>query len=256
MNGPSRITRLLGAMTTAPPTEPKALEEHLARARSIAWCSICHGEMRRGASVVCTKCLLETVRARRESYLAEARASIPTVFRGLRLDGDELPRRVTSASPELLAAALEYTASARVVLLGPSGAGKTSIGCAMLNALIDRGAALDCTPTAFRTAQGARFVDALELRTAVAEWKLGQGTPPEVEEAHAATVLLLDDVGKELELKTANPIPEIVRYRHARGLPTWVTTSLDETKMTISYDQAHMRRIFEGAPPPISLGEV
>jgi DNA replication protein DnaC len=142
-----------------------------------------------------------------------------------------------------------------VVVLGQTAAGKTSLAAAMLSRIIDDGLDENATPRGLKRATGARFVDALELRKAVAEHALGAGEAPLLRAAMRASILLLDDVGQELQLRTAmNPVVEVIRHRHAQSMPTWITTFLDPEDMTRAYDVALRRRVYDDAKL-IRIGE-
>jgi DNA replication protein DnaC len=178
-----------------------------------------------------------------------ARESIPPVFRGL--DAQAVRRRIQIAQ-EVLDQARLAKERLRVVLVGASGFGKTTLACWMLQQVIDGG--LAGTREELTRARWARFVDAPRLARAVREHPLGEGEAPLLESAHRASVLVLDDVGQELELRlNANPVVDVIRERHARARTTWVTTFLAPEAFEKAYGSGTARRVFDEAAV-ISLG--
>jgi DNA replication protein DnaC len=202
----------------------------------------------------CAACRPGAIRERREAHLRAARESIPAAFRGLRLGTKELSLRAPVPRNTLEEARVALAAS-RVVLLGPTSSGKTSLISAMLGEVIDAGLDEHATARGFERAKRARFVDALTLRKAVSEHALGAGEAPLLRAAMFASILVLDDVGQDLQLRTAmNPVVEVIRERHMQGRPTWITTFLARDEMTRAYDVSLMRRVYEDATE-IAIGE-
>lgn len=247
----------LGALldpATAPEWAPSAEDGSPIRVARVHRCVACVVVEVPTSGGFCGTCRPRAIRDRREGLLLEARSSVPSEFRNLRLGSRDLHARapVPRKTLESVRTAL---ASSRVVIVGPTSAGKTSLAAAMLGSAIDVGLDENATPRGFKRAQGARFCDALALRKAVAEHALGAGEAPALRAAMYASLLVLDDVGQELQLRTAmNPVVEVVRHRHMHGLPTWITTYLEPEEMSKAYDVALMRRIYDDAIT-IRIGE-
>lgn len=179
-----------------------------------------------------------------EGWLRPTTASIPARFRwATNPDRTELLARVKGA-PDALARGLANPPSASLLFMGPTGAGKTSLAVAMLDAWVR----LD-PPR--RT--GAIFVEAAWLARARARHKLGLGEAPLVDEAMRAPLVLLDDLGQEREDRDGC-ITDIVYGRTNAELPTWVTCGLTTAEQTLEafaarlsqrYDGGFVRRILE-----------
>lgn len=200
-------------------------------------------------------------RTKDDTKLLRARqlASIPPIFRDLTLDGPELASRVVSKQAIAQArmavdASLGvpgYQGANRVVIVGPAGAGKTSLAAAMLRSRTER---------LLPTDRGGFFVTALRLAMARAGWGLGDGEPPEVWRALHTPILVLDELGAEANIATS-AVSEVIHERHANNLPTWVTTGQCEPDGgSMKFDAPHVaswmskrygdgisRRLLEGA---------
>jgi DNA replication protein DnaC len=233
------LEEILANLATGKPTA-MSVESKCARCgerpveRSGSWCDVCEAERRR---------------AHRVALVRVARESIPSTFRDL--DAQEVRRRVRI--PETTDQAEGAKAHVRVVLVGASGFGKTTLACWMLQQVIDRGVV--GTPEELERARWARFVDAPKLALAEREHPLGEGEAPLLRSAHRASVLVLDDVGQELGLRLAvNPVVDVIRERHAAGRATWVTTFLEPDAFEKAYGSGTARRVFDGGVV-LSLGD-
>lgn len=172
--------------------------------------------------------------ARREK--ASAEASIPSRFRWAQLGAPELQARVkTPHDVRVLASRL--LGADRALLVGGSGAGKTSLACACLRERLD----------------GGRFVSALRLGVARAQAGLGGGEAATVEQAIAAPLLVIDDVGQEAKIAT-NAVRDVVFARHDEERPTWATTGLTVRMLAELYGDGFARRLSDGAVV-LRLGE-
>ena len=91
-------------------------------------------------------------------------------------------------------------------------------------------------------------MDAPRLCRTVREHPLGEGEAPLLAAAYRASVLVLDDVGQDLDLRMAvNPVVDVIRERHAAGRTTWVTTFLAPEAFEKAYGSGTARRVFDGA---------
>lgn len=127
-----------------------------------------------------------------------------------------------------------------LVLCGPSGCGKTTACVARARKILDqaeRGADRDT----FEWATGIRFATAGDLAKARRQWPLGDGEPPELEDAARATLLVLDDLGYEPQADPA--IPELIDLRYRRGRLTITTTGLTTAELGKRYGEATVRKL-------------
>jgi DNA replication protein DnaC len=154
---------------------------------------------------------------------------IPEAFRWSTLDSAALRLR---APPAAVERARESVRIPRVVLVGPAGAGKTSLLCAMLRARCEDDRVL--------------FAPAWRLGLARSKHPLGEGDPLDVRRALAVDVCGLDDMGSERQTAT-NAVPDVIFERHAEGRALWVTTAMGQEEMAQRYGDGIARRVFEHA---------
>lgn len=135
--------------------------------------------------------------------------------------------RVRASEEQMTAASKAARALApRVVLTGPAGAGKTSLGVAMLR---EAGTHLRKSFALFLPARA-----------------LSGGIFALADEWLHAHVVLLDDVGAERQ-QTNNLVSDLICERHDRNLCTWVTTGLSQAEINSRYGDGVGRRVFERA---------
>jgi DNA replication protein DnaC len=182
------------------------------------------------ASRWCDDCCKAQERAERE---AKRLSAIPASFHWAKLDAPELAQRVPAACIQRAHNALTTGVIGRVVLVGPAGCGKTSLGCAMIRDRLD-------------AKRDVHVGLAWRLAGARARHPLGVAEAPEVERAIGTGLLLLDDMGSERNVPS-NAVPDVVFERHAEGRPTWVTTWMTPEQMATRYGDGIARRVFEGA---------
>lgn len=182
----------------------------------------------------CRDCWLDS---KREQALAPVRVSVPKRFQwALGASVETLCERV-KASRALIERALVAPPSSDMLLQGDTAMGKTSLATAMLYAWVK-------ADPERRT--GARFADAYWLAGARARHSLGQGEAPDVTKAMDATLLVLDDVGSEIDDKR-NVIQDIIFHRHNEERPTWITTGWTPEQLMNRYGSQVLRRIVENA---------
>jgi hypothetical protein len=189
----------------------------------------------------CHECLARDVR---EAQLEPTRKSIPARFRWVIGAPESLVLSRVRGPAELVRHGLASPPSTSLLFMGPTGAGKTSLAAAMLDAWVRQ------DPTRRR---GALFVEASWLARARARHKLGAGESPLVTQALEAPLLLLDDLGQEREDRDGC-ITDVVYGRENASLPTWVTCGLTTPEQTLEafaealsrrYDGGFVRRIVE-----------
>jgi len=108
-----------------------------------------------------------------------------------------------------------------VTFYGPTGAGKTTLACALLREWIRRSYAKDATPEDIRNARRARFAAAHKIVGERAETELGKRVTS-LEQCLKASYLVIDEVGRGKD--THGLIFEIVSERHANKRPTIIAT--------------------------------
>lgn len=194
----------------------------------------------------CDGCAARALVERRDSMLRPARESIPQDFRACRFSTPDLARWIV-ASPGAIAGARDALSgeSALVTILGSTGVGKTTLACAMLAEVIEAGADLRCAPDVLERARTAYFVDALRLSQARQEARLGTGEPRELLRAKKASVLVVDEFGRDRALDV--DVTKIIHERQAAKRLTIVTTWLDQAEIATSYDGGIARRLFQRA---------
>jgi DNA replication protein DnaC len=178
------------------------------------------------------------VRAEREAKALErVHGTVPKRFRwALTADRPTLLGRV-KASAELVDRAVANPPAGNMVLLGDTAAGKTSLAVAMFDAW----ARQDPLQRV-----GGEFVEAYWLAGARARHALGQGEAKLVEDAMSATLLVLDDLGSEIDDRR-NVIADVIFHRHNEDLPTWITSGFSIEQLMGRYGSQVIRRIVENA---------
>lgn len=167
----------------------------------------------------------------------DASRTIPSMYDWARLDAPELGHRVASREP-LQVVGGRIVASPRVLLCGPAGAGKTSLAVACFRK---------------RLSPKCVFATAFDVARARIQHRAGYGEAPTVDTALRASLLLLDDMGQESQGGSAS-VAEVIFERHARNLPTWITTGLGLGDIGRRYGDGILRRVAEGALI-VQLGE-
>ena len=182
----------------------------------------------------------DVVARRRRESLRAFEKHLPPRFQWSRLDDPEFRKRVS-----LPTIPLRPPETMSVLLFGPSKAGKTTLAVALLRALLE--AKIAAHPFASdddvkALARQCRFVPARRLGFAATV----PGDPLEIRRAMRVPVLLLDDLGKDADIKS-NPVPAIIGERHDEERVTWITTELSPIQIAERYGEGIARRICEKA---------
>lgn len=181
----------------------------------------------------------ETLQAAREARLATS-GSIPARFGWASgLHAPALIARVDLAALEQ-ARAIDLVRLDRVTLLGPAGAGKTSLAAALAHAW------------ARAHLRPALFVSAVDVGVSRQQHGLGEGDPRILREAMAAALLVLDDVGQELDLGSG-VVAHIVQRRYDHAKPTITTSGLNIEQLVSRYGAGVARRLIETAGGAVVL---
>jgi DNA replication protein DnaC len=213
----------------------------------------CGAEMPQGRWT-CDACKAKDEQASRERRAEDERGRMRAraergprtapAWEGARVGSPTLEQWVRPKSFRL--AAMKWTpAAGSLVLLGPTGCGKSTTAVAILWRLADdafraclekrSGRELDVTGCAF-------WIAAYELVRARKEHPLGHGEAPTIERARDASILVLDDLGNE---PPDTVIFELLDVRYLRGSPVIVTSGLDPSSIRERYGDALWRRIAE-----------
>lgn len=193
-----------------------------------AWLTCPCGELT--SRVPCWACQVAIDhRAEHEEARSHSVASIPKRYGWANLAAPELVARVKSRDP-VADVCRRVLAASRVIFAGPSGAGKTSLAIACLRERAPHGL----------------FVSALRLGTVRIQSAAGKGEAVLVEQAIAAPLLLIDEVGGEAKTAT-NAVRDVIFARHDADLPTWITTGMKGAQLAELYGDGCLRRLTEGA---------
>jgi DNA replication protein DnaC len=179
------------------------------------------------------------LRERRHEARMALERTIPPVYRWARFSAPELAHRVID--PDAIADARALCQSTRVVLMGPSRAGKTSLAVAMLRQWVSE------------SSNYAGFIPSHRVGIARILHAAGHGEPEIVDRAMTTPLALLDDLGCERDTST-NPLPDVIFERYAANRPTWITTGLTREQLEKRYGTGVVTRMFDRAKV-IRLGE-
>lgn len=155
--------------------------------------------------------------------------------------------------PSIRAALERWDGSASMLLLGPTGSGKTSAIVATLHRLRDHAEATiracdvprrgppperdPCPLPAFV------FTSEADLAAARRHHRLGAGEAELITRAKTADLLILDEVGFA---GAASLVMEVADHRYRLELPTVTTTGADRRQLVNTLGSACIRRLFEG----------
>jgi DNA replication protein DnaC len=183
---------------------------------------------------------------RRLGRVAAALASIPERYRWSTFDAPELPGRVPLPLAVRLARKLAPLTAPRLVLLvGPTGAGKTTLGTAMFRWHLDGATAEGASDQARSWGAGAFWVAARSLAMARRQSPLGT-EPGLLVRAREASVLLVDDLGQEAP-SDKDDVVALISDRQAEGRPTLVTFGFRLEDLASRYGAHFERRLVEDA---------
>jgi DNA replication protein DnaC len=134
-----------------------------------------------------------------------------------------------------------------VLITGGAGRGKTSLGTAILRWHIDRGEAPGATEEEQVWGQRVLWTSAEAVATS---WR--NKTARLLERAHAASVLLLDDLGQEPPAEQSD-LTALLRARHADCRPTIATWGFALAELS-RYGASIERRFTDAQAARLDLG--
>lgn len=205
-------------------------------------------------SWVCSACRAANEEKDRQRQAAQERARIlARAEQGPRTAPDWQWARVGSEGFEKAVRSKRYRAAAarwkpeagNLVLLGPTGCGKSTTAIAILWRLKDEALAEAYAQKTFqpcRLTESALWCAAYDLTRARKEHPLGQGEAPLVERACGATLLVLDDLGNE---PVDTVVFEVLDARYQAGRPVIVTSGFSPEGLRERYGDALWRRCAE-----------
>lgn len=121
-----------------------------------------------------------------------------------------------------------------VIWIGKAGAGKSSLAAAALR---------EWTRGSMRSSM---FAPVRRLASARSQHKLGAGEAPYIARAMSVSMLLIDDLGGEVDGDVkSSAISDIIRERVEAGKALWITTGLGRNELEKCYDGGAIRRLFE-----------
>jgi predicted HAD superfamily Cof-like phosphohydrolase len=130
--------------------------------------------------------------------------------------------------------------SGSVLLCGPTRIGKTHAAGVLVRRILSVGVRMGAE--AWEKAKRIDWAHASDLANARKRHPLGEDEAPELERASIASLLVLDDLGWDIE---PAPICDVLNKRYERGVPTIVTSGLDPARVFERYSEAVARRIFD-----------
>ncbi len=149
---------------------------------------------------------------------------IPAFYRGAVLEE-------CVVDPKAIAKARAAVKADRVTLIGPAGAGKTTLATWIARRWAKLGKKVE-------------FLTARRLAVARSQSPLGEGEAEEVGFAMTARRAIIDDVGSEPPHPTSS-LSDVIDARFSAGLPTIITCALDVDGVKARYGDGIARRIFE-----------
>lgn len=183
-----------------------------------------------GTPLVCWDCLQRRERGVRAREMLDG--VVPAAFAWSAFSSPLLVQRCAGGA-KVVQRAREASSAARVILVGASGTGKTSLAVAMMRQWVED-----------QRVPG-HFALATDLASARSRASMGREAQ-EVTDAANSPLLLLDDLGTDVDVPRS-AVTEVIFKRHAEQRAIWVTTWLDPDKAAAKYGEGIARRLYEGA---------
>lgn len=192
-----------------------------------------------------------------EALRDHLRAVVPRRFWWAQFGAADLGNRVDLEAGKLACVRELALAGQNLLLIGPSGTGKTSLACAILREVVQEAASVAARGGALTRehsrvlSRGHRVLYAPAWRLASASAEHGLGTqPPIVDDARRASLLVLDELGSELGRASMHRavVPELLHERHAEMRQTIICTFLSKDECVAAYGAGVARRLAEAEP--------
>jgi hypothetical protein len=234
----SRLAARLGMPTIPRPARPT--------------CSGCAALWDAGRVHPCGDCAARAlVPPEPEELRRRIRRAVPELFRDAVWTNPRLHERVSGGRQRVASARHALATAQRVVIVGPAGAGKSTLAAAHVQERLAAGV------------ERARFFSAPDLARA----ETPDGGPTPMALALSADVLVLDDIGAELEGAPAKgglaaqrigPAMRLIGDRYDRRRGWVITTGFEQAELANFYGDRIARRLFEGieGTAVIRLGRV
>jgi DNA replication protein DnaC len=198
-------------------------------------CDLCRLVPVRWYRDLCETCKAIRIQESRRLRMSDALRTMPEAFHSWAEVASKADRRIVDALRS-------WTRSGgNLVLLGPSGVGKTTAVCARVRGIIDSAIRGVRDPESFAWAEGIRWVEAPALAKASRNHALGRGDAPEIGVAINATLLVLDELG--YEQARDRTIADVIEQRYNRQLLTISTSGRTRAEMAQQYGDAVFRKL-------------
>jgi hypothetical protein len=125
-----------------------------------------------------------------------------------------------------------------LLMCGPTGIGKSTAAALAVIRLMAKGREADC-----RKWCKVRWYGANELMKSAREWPLGKGECPDLRVASSCDLLVLDDLGNEVEWQST--IFDLLQRRYELGATNIVTSGLNAQQLVARYGEAILRRLVQ-----------
>lgn len=201
---------------------------------------------------LCRDCLAAEQAAYNRHLLAKAWSTVPNWpyarFGNPEWRGD--PRIVTKVeqwrSRRAVGSILE---GQNLAILGETGVGKTSAAIAICARMLTRAESPTTATADLAWAAGLHWANARDLVEATRKHPLGQrDDAPEIKSAKEAKVLVVDDLGFEVQRRDDDTIAIIYDHRDKAKASTITTSGLNEKGLNDRYGEAVKRKITERSP--------
>jgi hypothetical protein len=146
--------------------------------------------------------------------------------------------RLVVIAPPLRSAIARWQPPANLLLLGPTGTGKTTAAAHLILTMLGRWLDADCTGELV----DVHWIQSTRLERARREHGLGQGESLPLVTARDCGLLVIDDLGQEPS-RGETCIWDVIDRRYSDCLPTIITSGLTRGDLASRYGAAFVRRL-------------